>query len=90
MKVSLVLTAGLAISTLSAIPCARNTLLYRDTVSLQHCPGSFGCVYLAPCIAMTHSIVGLGTRALASAVLLFILSLISLDLGPVCRGSPRT
>jgi MFS family permease len=42
--------------------------------------------YLAPSITATYSLVGVRERALASAVLLFILNLIGLGLGPVLAG----
>jgi hypothetical protein len=47
----------------------------------------FGGFYLAPCIAMTHGMVGLRMRALASAVLFFILNLVGLGLGPILTGA---
>jgi hypothetical protein len=49
-------------------------------------PVFFGGFYLAPCIAMTHGMVGLRMRALASAVLFFMLNLIGLGLGPILTG----
>jgi MFS family permease len=42
--------------------------------------------YLAPSITATYGLVGVRERALASAVLLFILNLIGLGLGPVLAG----
>jgi hypothetical protein len=42
--------------------------------------------YLAPCIASTHFLVGIRMRAMASAVLLFVLNLIGLGLGPMLTG----
>lgn len=42
--------------------------------------------YLAPSIAVTHRLVGLRERALASAVLLLVLNLIGLGLGPMFTG----
>ena len=49
-------------------------------------PVFFGGFYLAPCIAMTHGMVGLRMRALSSAVLFFVLNLIGLGLGPILTG----
>lgn len=43
-------------------------------------------LYLAPSIAMAHSLVGIRMRALASAVLFLVLNLIGLGLGPVFFG----
>jgi MFS family permease len=42
--------------------------------------------YLAPSITATYTLVGIRERALASALLLFILSLIGLGLGPLIAG----
>jgi hypothetical protein len=42
--------------------------------------------YLAPCIASTHFLVGIRMRAMASAILLFVLNLIGLGLGPMLTG----
>ncbi len=44
-------------------------------------------VYLAPNLAMTHALVGIRMRALASAVLFFILNLIGMGLGPLLVGA---
>lgn len=41
-----------------------------------------GTMYLGPCFAMTQALVTPGMRALASAILLFILNIIGLGLGP--------
>jgi MFS family permease len=43
--------------------------------------------YLAPSIAVTHRLVGLRERALASALLLLVLNLIGLGLGPMFTGT---
>ena len=45
-------------------------------------PGILFNVYLGNTLAMTHGLVGLRMRALASAILFFILNLIGLGLGP--------
>jgi len=47
----------------------------------------FGAMYLGPTFAMTQSMVPPSMRALASAILLFILNLIGLGLGPVFAGA---
>ena len=47
----------------------------------------FWTMYLGPCIAMTHGLVGLRMRALASAVLLLVINLIGLGLGPLFFGA---
>jgi predicted MFS family arabinose efflux permease len=78
------------ISTLAAVPFAINTFLFMDsglTAALSWAlPVFFGGFYLAPCIAMTHGMVGLRMRALSSAVLFFVLNLIGLGLGPILTG----
>lgn len=43
-------------------------------------------VYLGPCIAVTHNLVNAKMRALASAVLFFILNLVGLGFGPLTYG----
>lgn len=78
------------ISTLAAIPFALITFLVMDsgtTAALSWAlPVFFGGFYLAPCIAMTHGMVGLKMRALSSAVLFFFLNLVGLGLGPILTG----
>ena len=49
-------------------------------------PGILFNVYLGNTLAMTHGLVGLRMRALASAILFFILNLIGLGLGPWVIG----
>jgi len=45
-----------------------------------------GAFYLGPTIAITHTLVSPGMRAMASAVLFFVLNLIGLGLGPLSVG----
>jgi predicted MFS family arabinose efflux permease len=47
----------------------------------------FGAMYVGPTFAMTQSLVPPSMRALAAAMLLFILNLIGLGLGPVFAGA---
>ncbi len=47
---------------------------------------ALGAVYLGPAIAMTHALVTVRMRALASSVLLFVLNLIGMGLGPQMVG----
>ena len=42
--------------------------------------------YLGPCIALSHTLVAPGMRALTSAVLFFVLNMIGLGLGPFMTG----
>jgi MFS family permease len=47
----------------------------------------FGAFYLGPTIAITHTLVTPGMRAMASAILFFVLNLIGLGLGPLAVGA---
>jgi MFS family permease len=49
-------------------------------------PGFLMTVYLGNTLAMVHGLVGLRMRALASAILLFVLNIIGLGLGPFLVG----
>jgi predicted MFS family arabinose efflux permease len=42
--------------------------------------------YLAPCIALTHSLVEIRMRAMASAILFFVLNILGLGCGPLFTG----
>jgi MFS family permease len=78
------------ISTVVAVPFALNTFLLMPSAYIAvysyFLPVFFGGWYLAPCIASTHFLVGIRMRAMASAVLLFVLNLIGLGLGPMLTG----
>ncbi len=54
------------------------TLLFFSTV--------LGALYLGPVIAITHTLVSPSMRAMASAILFFILNFIGLGLGPLAVG----
>ena len=78
------------ISTVLAIPVGLITFLvmpngYTAAFSFL-LPVFCGAWYLAPCIAATHFLVGIRMRAMASAILLFVLNLIGLGLGPMLTG----
>jgi predicted MFS family arabinose efflux permease len=49
-------------------------------------PAFLNSLYLAPCIALTHGIVNVRMRALASAILFFVLNIIGLGFGPFVAG----
>ena len=49
-------------------------------------PGFLMTVYLGNTLAMVHGLVGLRMRALASAILLFVLNIIGLGMGPFLVG----
>jgi len=78
------------LSTLVAIPFYWVTFLYMDNgfgaVLSWFIPSCIGGMFLGPCISMTHGMVGLRMRALASAILFFALNLIGLGLGPLFTG----
>jgi len=78
------------ISTLAAIPFYWFILIFVDTGYVAAMswivPAFVGGMYLGPCISMTHGLVGLRMRAMASAVLFFILNLIGLGIGPWATG----
>lgn len=78
------------ISTVLAIPFALNTFLIMPNgylaVYSYLLPVFCGGWYLAPCIASTHFLVGIRMRAMASAILLFMINLIGLGLGPMLTG----
>ena len=78
------------ISTILAIPLGLVTFLvmpngYSAAFS-YFLPVFCGGWSLAPCIASTHFLVGIRMRAMASAILLFMLNLIGLGLGPMLTG----
>ncbi len=55
-------------------------------LGLSVVPGILFNVYLGNTLAMTHGLVGLRMRAVASAILFFVLNLIGLGLGPTFVG----
>lgn len=77
-------------STLFAMPFYWITLLYMDTgfgsTMFFLLPTLIGGMFLGPCISMTHGLVGLRMRALASAILFFIMNIIGLGIGPWVTG----
>jgi MFS family permease len=57
------------------------------SLMLQVVPGVLFNVYLGNTLAMTHGLVGLRMRALASAILFFVLNIIGLGMGPWLVGT---
>lgn len=49
-------------------------------------PAFFVSFYLAPCIALTHGLVDIRMRAMASAILFFVLNIVGLGCGPLFTG----
>ena len=78
-----------ALTLMSAIPIAliayfvTNTIVCIVAIGLYTFSNAF---FLAPCIALTHGIVGKRMRALASAILLFIINIVGLGCGPLFTG----
>jgi hypothetical protein len=74
-----------AIATLAYIPFAFLLYLWPDgrVALMLWLPGAFlGGMYLGPTFAMTQSLVRPAMRAMASALLLFVINIIGLGLGP--------
>ena len=63
------------------LPDSRGALLFLIGSSL------LGIMYLGPTFAMTQSLVRPDARALAAAILLFIINAIGLGLGPLLVGA---
>jgi len=78
------------ISTIVAIPFYWFSLMIANsgiTAAVTYfVPSVVAGMYLGPCLATTHSLVGLRMRAQASAILFFILNLIGLGIGPMATG----
>lgn len=78
-----------ALAAIIAVPFAVLTYL-ADSVTAAllwfTVPGFLATVYLGNTLAMVHGLVGLRMRALASAILFFVLNLIGLGLGPWSVG----
>ncbi|MDB2688623.1 MFS transporter [Luminiphilus sp.] len=74
---------------LSAMIPAYYTLLGENTtfiVAAMVPSQILSALYLGPCIATCHNLVSPGMRAMASAILYFVLNLIGLGLGPLTVG----
>jgi len=78
-----------ALSLIIGFPLSQGVLLFDDTsivIALLTPVVMCSAAYLAPSITATYGLVGIRERALASAVLLFIINLIGLGLGPLFAG----
>jgi MFS family permease len=78
-----------ALSLIVGFPLSQGVLLFDDTsivIALLTPVVMCSAASLAPSIAATYGLVGIRERALASAVLLFIVNLIGLGLGPLFAG----
>ncbi len=78
-----------AIPALLAVPFTLSAL-FSDHTQLMlvglFCSATLGAFYLGPTIAISHTLVSASMRAMASAVLFFVLNLIGLGLGPLFVG----
>jgi predicted MFS family arabinose efflux permease len=77
------------IATLTAVPFSVAFYLWEDPIVALFLaiPGAIlGPMYLGPTFGMTQTLVKPQMRALASAILLFVLNLIGLGLGPLFAG----
>jgi MFS family permease len=78
-----------ALSLIVGFPLSQGVLLFDNTsivIALLSPVVMCSAAYLAPSITATYGLVGIRERALASAVLLFIINLIGLGLGPLLAG----
>lgn len=76
-------------ATVIVVPFAAAAILSRDfttSLLLYVLPLALGYMYLGPTLATTHALVAPRMRALASAVLFFIINLIGLGFGPTVTG----
>ena len=78
--IALILTLPLTLLAFSAVSAGEMFLFYIPYVVL-------GAMWLGPVLAITHSMVGLRQRAVASAALFFIVNLVGLGLGPLMVGT---
>ncbi|MGE0385058.1 MAG: spinster family MFS transporter [Gammaproteobacteria bacterium] len=78
-----------AIATFLSLPFAVAVYMLPDTgliLYLNFIPAVTFAMYLAPTIALTHSLVGLRMRAVSSALLFFFFHVFGMGLGPVFTG----
>lgn len=79
-----------AIANVLTVPFAAIAILSRDfgfSLAMYVLPLTFAYIYLGPTLATTHALVRPRMRAMASAVLFFIVNLIGLGLGPTMVGA---
>ncbi len=78
-----------AISIVIYLPFSVAFLLVDDkfvALTAYFIPIALGSVYLGPAIALTHQLVRIRMRAVASSILMFFLNLIGMGLGPQAVG----
>ena len=79
-----VITLSLSIPSTLIFLCAENKYLCLMAMAFSKICWT---TYLSPCIAMSHGMVGLRMRALASAILFLVLNILGLGLGPLFFGA---
>jgi predicted MFS family arabinose efflux permease len=78
-----------AIAAIITVPFAAATFVADTAATALVCfivPGFLATVYLGNTLAMVHGLVGLRMRAVASAILFFVLNIIGLGIGPWSVG----
>ena len=78
------------LATLISVPFSTAVYTWPDPIVafwIAAVPGFLGSYYLGPTFSLTQGLVGLRMRALAAAILLFILNLIGMGLGPMIVGA---
>ncbi|MFC1740721.1 MFS transporter, partial [Pseudomonadota bacterium] len=78
--IAMIVTLPLTVLAFSALAPGNMFIFYIPYMIL-------GATWLGPCLAVTHSLVGLRQRAVASAALFFVVNLVGLGLGPLIVGS---
>jgi MFS family permease len=78
-----------AISTVLYLPFSIAFLLLDDSTTallLYFVPTALSSVYLGPAVALTHMLVKVRMRAVASSIMIFFINLIGMGLGPQAVG----
>jgi predicted MFS family arabinose efflux permease len=78
------------IATLVSVPFSTAFYTWPDPMvafMIATIPSFLGAYYLGPTFSMAQGLVGLRMRALAAAILLFILNLVGMGLGPMVVGA---
>ena len=79
-----------ACTTLLSVPLLAMIFLVDDVYSallFNLIPTIVSMCYLGPCLAMTHGLVGLRMRAVASSIVLLVINVIGLGVGPLVIGA---
>lgn len=77
------------IATLVSVPFSTAAYVWPDAIQafwIMAIPGFLGSYYLGPTFSLAQGLVGVRMRAIAAAILLFVLNLIGMGMGPVIVG----